>query len=269
MYDTTMQNIGLMMTYNEEDIIEETMIENRKYFDKILVLDGSTDRTEEILRSFDNVVYLLKDQDLVPRRRVVDGARQFLLEEAQKRYGTEGWFTILHGDEIMVDDPNEIARRAEKAGAEKVNWHSLSFFWHKSQEHQEFDPQKTVQEQIIYYQPGSMEIRQFKNKPKSFYNLNEINRVFPHGIGTKMLFDFPIFKHYIVRSPEQHQKRPQSGFAYLTEDKSDAPRLKIELKEKLFDNLKQVRKYDGSFAEFEPGKRPSFFWQWLNWRHYA
>ena len=28
---------------------------------------------------------------------------------------------------------------------------------------------------------------------------------------------------------------------------------------------KQVRIYDGSFKEFEPGKRPSFFVQYLNW----
>ncbi len=92
-YPLGMQNIGLMMTYNEDDIIEEVMIANQKHFDKILVLDGSTDRTEDILRSFSNVVYVIKDQDLYPRRVIGNGARQFLLEKAQEWYGHEDWNT--------------------------------------------------------------------------------------------------------------------------------------------------------------------------------
>jgi glycosyltransferase involved in cell wall biosynthesis len=80
-----MQNIGLMMTYNEEDIIEETMNHLSKYFDKILVLDGSDDNTPNILRSYKNIVYYLHDDEIFPKRRVRDGARQFLLEEAQKK----------------------------------------------------------------------------------------------------------------------------------------------------------------------------------------
>ena len=34
------QNIGLMITRDEEDVIAEVMESNKKYFDKILVLDG-------------------------------------------------------------------------------------------------------------------------------------------------------------------------------------------------------------------------------------
>src|SRR5512135_1643452 len=97
------QNIGLMITRDEEDVIEEVMEVNKKYFDKIFVLDGSSDRTEEILRSYDCVKYLLKDTEIIdklPKRKFEDGARQFLLEKAQEMYPAEGWFTLLHGDEI-------------------------------------------------------------------------------------------------------------------------------------------------------------------------
>lgn len=266
-----MQNIGLMMTYNEEDIIEEVMHHNKKFFDKILVLDGSSDRTEEILRSFDNVVYLIKDQDLYPKRKVDNGARQFLLEEAQKRYGYDGWFTVLHGDEIMVDNPLEIAERAQKAKAEKVTWHSLNFFLHTSQINQVFTAEKTIQEQVTYYQPGSLEVRQFKNKKGLFYNLNQAASVLPYNIGFRTLFDFPIFKHYIVRSPQQVQKRPISGFANITPEKLETLKsipYEACFKDKLYPDLKQVRHYTGSFDEFEPGKRPAFIWQWLNWHRY-
>ena len=34
---------------NPEEIIEEVMQANKKYFDKILVIDGSNDKTEEII----------------------------------------------------------------------------------------------------------------------------------------------------------------------------------------------------------------------------
>ena len=56
-----MQHLGLMMTCNEEDCIEEVMNEHTKYFDKILVIDGSTDKTEKIIRSFDAVKFFMKD----------------------------------------------------------------------------------------------------------------------------------------------------------------------------------------------------------------
>lgn len=259
------------MTYNEEDIIEEVLTENKKYFDKIYVLDGSSDQTEAILRSFDHVKLVLKDQDLRPQRKVVDGARQFLIEKAQQENPIEGWFTILHGDEIMVDNPNDIAERAEKSGAQKVNWHSLSFFLHSSQSDQVFDPKKSIQEQVVFYQPGSLEIRQFKNKPDIFYNINQRNRVFPYGIGNKILFDFPIFKHYIIRSQTQLENRPITGFAYddLEKTKVNLPQNRDAFRDKVFENLSQVRKYEGSFEEFEPGSRPNFFMQWLAWRKYT
>ena len=110
------QNIGLLMTYNEVDIIREVMDNNLKFFDKIFVLDGSSDGTTEIIKSYKNVVYLLHDNDIYPKRKVTDGARQFLLEKAQEMYPIEGWFTILCGDEILVDDPNKVIERAEKKG---------------------------------------------------------------------------------------------------------------------------------------------------------
>ena len=111
------QNIGLMVTRDEEDVIAEVMDANKKYFDKILVLDGSSDRTEEIVRGYDCVKYFLKDTaiiDRLPNRKFEDGARQFLLEKAQQMYPVEGWFTLLHGDEIWHDDPNWVARRRKR-----------------------------------------------------------------------------------------------------------------------------------------------------------
>jgi len=254
------------MTRNEDDILEEVMTHNKKFFDKILVVDGSTDKSEEIIRSFDNVVYFLKDHDVFPKRRAWDGIRQFILEKAQELYGTEGWFTLLHGDEIFVDDPNQIALRAENVGADKVNWHSLDFFLHTSQKDQAFDSKESIQKQFLYYQPGSLEIRQFRNKQGIFYNLNQRSNVVPYGIGWKILFDFPLFKHYVSRTPQQMEKKYRDQTRMSNYDGSFV--YEDCFRERYSPSLKQIRKYDGSFHEFEPGKRPPFFFQWLSWRRY-
>jgi glycosyltransferase involved in cell wall biosynthesis len=266
-----MQNIGLMMTYNEEDIIEEVMEANKKYFDKIFVLDGSSDKTTEILRSYDCVKYLLRDDEIFPKRRILDGARQFLLEKAQAMYGATGWFTLLHGDEIMVDNPNDVAARGEKAKAERINWHALNFFIHTSQVDEDFSDKRSIQEKIIYYHPGSLEIRQFRNKPNIYYNLNQIFNVVPTGIGMSTLLDYPIFKHYVVRSIKQKLIKPNSGLEISREGQVKNTTLSIKdiAKNKLDSHYKQLRLYDGSFHEFEPGNRPHFIRQWLRWHQYV
>lgn len=266
-----MQNIGLMMTYNEEDIIEETMESHKKYFDKILVLDGSTDKTPEILQSYNNVVYYLRDEQIFPKRKVTDGSRQFLLEEAQKRYGYDGWFSLLHGDEIFVDNPNEITVKAEKQGADIVNWHMLNFFLHTSQK-ENYDDFAPLNERLKYFNPGGLEIRQFKNKKGIFFKLDQIARVLPYGLKNKPLWDYPIIRHYPERSIRQKLNRPTNGFKSDNPnifEKKDIEKIKDTLfKDTLDPKNLQTRIYDGSFHEFEPGKRPSFIKQWLDWRHY-
>jgi glycosyltransferase involved in cell wall biosynthesis len=266
-----MQNIGLLMTYNEEDIIEEMMIEANKYFDVILAMDGSTDKTAEIIQSFDNVKYLIKDQDLYPQRTIRDGARQFLLEKAQSMFGCEGWFTLLHGDEIFLDDPNDIAKRAQAKGAEITNWHMLNFFLHTSQRGTVYDPNKQLQEQLLYYQPGGLEVRQFRNKPGIHYNLNQHGNLLPYGIKPKPYLDYPVIKHYVNRFPEHRIKfKPTSSFSDDRDAANDSQLVEDAcFIDRLSDDKKQVRHYDGSFLEFEPGSRPSFFKQWLSWHKYA
>ena len=197
------QNIGLMLTRNEEDVIDEVMAANKKYFDKIMVLDGSDDRTEEIVRSYDCVKYFLKDKEIIdrlPNRKFEDGARQFLLEKAQEMYPVEGWFTLLHGDEVWHDDPNWVANEAEKARAEKVNWDVMNFFLHPSDKERDLGAIKSVQERVLWYCPGYLEIRQFRNKPGIYYDLGQRNNTLPHGIGWQIYKHFPVYKHYPYRS---------------------------------------------------------------------
>ncbi|MFA5892922.1 MAG: glycosyltransferase [Candidatus Margulisiibacteriota bacterium] len=266
-----MQNIGLMVTRDEDDVIEEVMNVNKKYFDKILVLDGSSDRTEEIIRSYDCVKYFLKDRDIIdklPNRKFRDYARQYILEKAQAMYPIEGWFTILHGDEIWHDDPNWVAQEAEKARAERVNWYGMNFFLHTSDKGKDLHSIKSIQERILWYCPGFLELRSFRNKIGTRYNREkQFNNIVPEGIGWQIYKHFPVYKHYSFRSVEQILKRKKVQFEndYTTYQRiSSADDCFIDI----LPGYKVARKYDGSFHEFEIKEQGTLFSRWLRGRKY-
>ena len=236
-----------------------------------MVTKSLAGRNTETTR-YDNVVYYLRDEQIFPKRKINDGARQFLLEEAQRRYGYDGWFSLLHGDELFVDNPNDIIQRADKQGADVVNWHMLNFFLHKSQK-ENYDDFAPLEKRVTHYQPGGLEIRQFKNKKGIYYKMHQITRVLPYGLKNIPLWDYPIIRHYTERSIRQKLSKPFNGVQVVRENGEIAETNIEKIKDKLFkDSIstqnKQTRVYDGSFHEFEPGNRPSFFLQWLAWRKY-
>ncbi|MDD4178612.1 MAG: glycosyltransferase [Candidatus Margulisbacteria bacterium] len=266
MTELMVQNIGLMITNNEEDCIAEVMNEHIKYFDKILVLDGSSDRTEEILRSYPQVKYFIKDKDIIdrlPNRKFEDGARQFLLAKAQELFPIEGWFTLLHGDEIFHDDPNWVATEAEKARAEKVNWYGMNYFLHTSDQSKDLEAISSVQARLLWYVPGHIEIRQFRNKKGISYDLGQRNNVLPRGLGLRIYKYFPIYKHYPYRSVAQVlSKRRQnldSGFSVSYDRFADVASCFIDLPP----GYKVARRFDGSFHEFEIKDQGCLLWRAL------
>lgn len=262
----SVQNIGLMLTNNEEDVIEEVMESNKKYFDKIFVLDGSSDKTAEIVRSYDCVKYFLKDSEILdklPNRKFEDGSRQFLIDKAQETYPIEGWFTLLHGDEIWHTDPNWVAEEATKARAEKVNWYVMNFFLHTSDKGRDLEAIKSVQERLLWYCPGYIEIRSFRNKPGIRYDLGQRHEVLPKGIGWQIYKYFPLYKHYPFRSVSQIMKKKnqnyKTGFSDSYNTFADPDKCFWDI----WPTYKIARKFDGSFHEFEIENQGSLFKRWF------
>ena len=266
-----MEHIGLLMTCNEEDCIEEVMNEHTKYFDKILVLDGSSDKTEEIIRSYDAVKYFLKDREIIdklPKRKFEDGARHFILRRAQEMYGYDNWITLLHGDEIFHDNPVEMAERAEQQGAEKINWYVMNFFLHTSDKNKDLDAIKSLQGRVTWYCPGFLEIRSFKNKPNVHYDIGQFHRVLQQGVGLKIFKKFPVYKHYPYRSVEQMLKKKQQN---------DASQFSITWRnvdgvnscfKDILPGYKVARQFDGSFHEFDLDDQGDLCAGWLRARRY-
>lgn len=252
-------NIGLLMTYNEADVIDEMMAHNRHFVDTIFVLDGSDDGTAERLNAYSEVELILKDSEVAPNARVRDYHRQALLDAAHERYGVGHWFTLMHGDEFFHDDPRDIAERAEKQGANRVNWAAMQFFMHSSDE--PLDTSLPVQERLTWYSPFWVEIRQFKTTKNTHY-AQKHGQVIPERVGWQPYFKMPLFKHYPFRSPEQMQERLE-----LNESRgfSGTKAQAAIYRNTYAPEYKKACKFNGDFGAFEltkQGNLLNMMWRW-------
>lgn len=259
----TALNIGLLLTYNEADVIEEMMERNRHSVDAIFALDGSSDGTGRLLASYPEVELVLRDEQVAPHEPLRDFHRQALLEAAHARYGVGHWFTLMHGDELFHDDPRAVIARAERQGATFVNWAVMQFFLHLSDE--PLDEGLPVQKRLRWYSPFWVEVRQFKSGPRTRYRAGEHGRVLPRGVGWRPYGKMPLLKHYPYRSPEQMRRRLEGmrsrGFSGTPVEaalyrKTYAPEYRL------------ARRFDGDFGELELARQGSLLhmvWRWKRW----
>ncbi len=216
-------HIGLLMTYNEADVLPQMLEATTQHVDAIFALDGSSDATPEILRACPKLEGLLFDRDVAQGGRVRDHHRQALLEAARAKYGTGHWYSLLHADEFMHDDPRAVIEQAELEGAGFVNWIAMQFFLHPD-DADLYDAQgqpleQGVQRRVTWYSPFWVEVRQFLDVPQFAwqrvqYRDGEHGRVYPRGTRWKPYSRMPVLKHYPYRSPVQVGAKAQdSGFS--------------------------------------------------------
>lgn len=258
-------NIGLLLTYNEADVIAEVMDANRQAVDAIFALDGSDDGTDRILSGYPEVELVLRDEDVAPNG-VRDHHRQVLLEAARERYGPGHWYTLMHGDEIFHDDPRAVIAAADALRAHKVNWAVMQFFLHPDEPAP--DPTDPVQERIRWYSPFWVEVRQFRDRPGVRYRPGEHGRVVPHGVGWWPYLKMPILKHYPYRTPAQAARRRAAaadrGFSGTAADaRPDADRPTYG------PTYRVARRFDGDFGELELDRQGNLLAMLLRWRRWT
>ncbi len=256
-------NIGLLLTYNEVDVIAETLAANTPGVDAVFALDGSDDGTYDVLASHPKVVGLLRDEDVAGAGgRVRDHHRQALLDAARERFGFGHWYTLMHGDEVFHDDPRRVVALAERQGATVVNWAAMQFFLHVSDEGK--DETGPVQERVTWYSPFWVEVRQFRCRPQAAYRVGEHGRVVPRGVGRRTLDRLPVLKHYPFRSREQAARRlgamSDRGFSG-----SDVAAAEV-YRERYEPRYRQVRRFDGSFHELEMDRQGPLLLNLLRWK---
>ncbi|HWG85915.1 MAG TPA: glycosyltransferase family 2 protein [Deinococcales bacterium] len=251
-------NVGLLLTYNEADVIEEWLAVTAPHVDAILALDGSSDGTTEVLRGHPKVTFLLRDQDVASGQRVRDWHRQALLEAARERYGPGNWITLLHADEFFHDDPRDAIAAATREGASIVNWASMQFFLHPN-DALHHPGVAGVVERVRWYSPLWIEVRQFRDRPGARYREGEHGRVLPRGTGWRPYSRLPVLRHYPYRSPAQVLgKRADAGLSA-----SDFTRVYRETAGPAY---RTARRFQGDFGEWELARQPHIALSWLRWR---
>jgi hypothetical protein len=205
-------NIGLLMTYNEADVLPQMLESIQGQVDVIYALDGSSDQTTEILQAHPLVHTVLRDEMVSPNKKVGCFHRQHLLNLAREEHGYGHWYTLLHADEFFHDSPRKIIELAQAQKAGFVNWMSMQFFLHH-QDQGLYDTNgqplnNNIQHRIAWYSPFWIEVRQFLDVPqfpwqKVAYREGQYLRTKPHFTRWKPFSKMPILKHYTYRSPHQ------------------------------------------------------------------
>jgi hypothetical protein len=245
-------SVGLLITKNEESIIEEVISKNEIHFDSIYALDGSNDSTPNILSKFKKIKHLVLEKDL-GINKTKDGVREVLLQEIRKNESLENtWVTLMHSDEIFYHSPRKVAQYAEIEGSDWCRWFAMHFFVHSSYKNNWNDLKSLpVEDRINHYATNELpwiEFRQFKLKKDSRYFLDH-HHIMPTGI-SKCFSRIPIYKQYVSYDTDEHtrislnrtSKRPGN-----IEEKF------IDYLDDACGNYKFVHKFEGSFGPFEFG----------------
>lgn len=257
-------NIGLLLTHDEVDIVDEMMRVNRGAVDAIFALDGSSDGTSERLAAYPEVALILRDADVAGGGRVRDFHRQALLDAARERFGPGHWYTLMHADELFHDDPRAVARAAEGQGAAIVNYAVMQFFLHPDDRTE--GASGGVQERVRWYSPFWVEVRQFRDRPGARYRPGEHGRVYPRGVGGRPYGRMPILKHYPYRTPAQAAARlramAERGFSGSA---TDLPVFRTRFEPR----YRVARRFDGDFGELEMARQRSLLQMWWRWKRWT
>jgi len=242
-----MKNIGLLASKNDEIIVKEVLSKNINFVDAIYVIDGSSDKTPEIIKKFPKVKEIIYEKDLpTPPNGFKDNVRQYALDSIIKNEGYGCWVTLLHTDEVFYHNPRKVIDFAEKEKADAVFWRPMHFFLHTyDKDKWETIKNYPLQERITWYATTKKirtEFRQFKlTKNKKFPQKHN-----PTVMGiTKRFSKIPLYKHYKAHTPN-----------YLL---SENDRWGFEHNAIFTDKLKAIGKFDfdynikfnGNFGQFE------------------
>lgn len=216
--------VGLLMLRDEDDVLDEMLRCAVQWFDRILVLDGTLDegrcrRTDEILASFPEVVFVARDADVLGTQPTRDGARQVLLDEARRRYGSDRWIGVLHADEFMDQDPRPMLAAHNPLFDPTIRIRLVHAFLHTDDAAEWRDDAAAclalpVRERVRHVMwPGVPETRFFFDRGHRDYRLEHHSKVVPTSFRSGPLVDGYSVVQYNERSPLQAVERGRSRAA--------------------------------------------------------
>lgn len=219
--------IGLMLTYENQEVLGSWLKCNNKFFDKIFNLDGSVKYKEtikNIFKQYKNVVNY--DQSKCNIKKITDGALRGILYNEIKIYIKQEnlinnmeydyWICICHPDEFYIEDILELVNYAnENNEFTLIKCRNLHVCPLKS-EYDEWNKFKSFKIFNNFVYPGFTEKRIFKFNPNSFYRPGRHSRVIPIKFFERDCDRVFNALHYKIINPGTHAQleAPWSGLRW-------------------------------------------------------
>jgi hypothetical protein len=208
--------VALMMSRDEEDIIEDVLLSWRRHDIPVLAIDDSSDRTFEILQSYDHVK-AFHQRSFFPNdeKGPIDWVLNPMLEVMRSTWGPDCWALIGHADEIWYHSPRKIVRAMESEGAERLVSRMCNHLLHPSDaanfdfEAGEWRPE--VRELPLalrtpWYTAYWLEERGFLDRPGYKLPLDG-GRLTPEDARGPVFSRHPLIQHHSIRNPIQAVRR--------------------------------------------------------------
>lgn len=206
--------IGLCLSRDEHDILSDSLAMVDRWFDAIYVLEGSTpgperDASLNRYRAHPVIAEVLFDEAVPPAARNRDGCRQVLLEAARRDHGVDNWIAILHGDEILQQDPRLLLSMVNPTMAPSVRVRVAHHFLHTEAEpHWDSLADASLRQRVdTVMWPGVPETRFFFDRGERNYRPDQHSQVVPASLRVGPLVEGYVIHQFNYRSPEQARSR--------------------------------------------------------------
>ena len=204
--------IGMLMLRDEDDVLEHSLTTMVRWFDRIYVLDGTTDpdrvaRTDEILGRFPEIVWHGRDEEWFPGG-ITDGARQVLLQRIRDDHGVDNWIGLLHADEFIDQDPRPMLAARHPAGHPSLRVRVVHTFLHVDDENRwregDVEAPGDFRARVAHQMwPGVPESRFFFDDGSRDFDVARHSKVLPRSHRAGELVDGFVITQYNERSPAQ------------------------------------------------------------------
>lgn len=209
--------LAMMMIRDEDDVLADTLACAARWFDRIYVLDGTTDpervaRTDAILAACPEVRWHARDADWFPDG-VTDGARQVLLERIRRDHGVDNWIGVLHADEFLDQDPRPMLAARHPSLHPSVRVRVAHAFLHVD-DRADWDPDLPLRERVGHVMwPGVPEARFFFDDGSRDFDVDHHSKVIPRSHRPGELVDGYVIVQYNERDPDQLVARARARAA--------------------------------------------------------
>ena len=181
--------LGLMLTRDDVELLDDWLNIYEKYFDKIFCLDGSSKYLEESKKILlnHNVNYAhdsdypnIKKKDHPLRKVVYNEIKKYI--ELDKNY--DYWIVVVHPDEFYRFDIRDSINKAYSKNVELIkvnNCHNAP----QKKEIEEWKENKSYKVFKNFLYPGHLENRIFKYNEKLYYDDSTHSKTIPYNVKDK------------------------------------------------------------------------------------